>query len=350
MSDPQTRDSSNLSRAALVLSISNLCVSFFAERGELPIIRNFELEIGAGETVALVGESGCGKSLTALSIMGLLDPPGRVVDGSIRLHGRELVGLDAKTYQTLRGKSIGMVFQEPMTSLNPVFNIGRQIREVLTRHLQMTDAQAQTRAVDLLHKVGIPSPERRVEQYPHELSGGMKQRAMIAMALACNPDLLIADEPTTALDVTIQAQIIELLAELQDELGMAILLITHNLGVVAHFARRVTVMYAGMIAERAEVKTLFGAPRHPYTIALLQSLPNPAQPASRLSAIGGSVPAAHEFPSGCRFSTRCPKAMDSCHREIPRLSAHADKHDVACWLYDAADADPAVTQIGQEQK
>ena len=338
MSSPTAQDRS--SQQPPVLSISNLCVSFFPERGELPIIRNFELEIAAGETVALVGESGCGKSLTALSIMGLLDAPGRIVDGSIRLHGQELVGLDTKSYQRLRGKRMGMIFQEPMTSLNPVFSIGRQIREVLVCHLQMTDTQAQARAIELLHKVGIPSPERRVEQYPHELSGGMKQRAMIAMALACNPELLIADEPTTALDVTIQAQIIELLAELQSELGMAILLITHNLGVVAHFAKRVTVMYAGMIAERAGVKALFGAPRHPYTVALLQSLPNPANPASRLSAIAGSVPAAHEFPSGCRFSTRCPKAMDHCRGAMPRLTRGESGHEVACWLYDEKVAEP----------
>jgi oligopeptide/dipeptide ABC transporter ATP-binding protein len=185
-----------------------------------------------------------------------------------------------------------------------------------------------------------------VEQYPHELSGGMKQRAMIAMALACNPDLLIADEPTTALDVTIQAQIIELLAELQDELGMAILLITHNLGVVAHFARRVTVMYAGMVAERSDVKTLFGAPRHPYTLALLDSLPNPAKPYERLSAIAGSVPAAHEFPAGCRFSTRCPRAIDGCHDQAPRLRTHGATHEVACWLYD----DPESARPGAEPR
>lgn len=331
---------------APVLRISNLCVSFFGERGELPIIRNFDLDIASGETVALVGESGCGKSLTALSIMGLLDPPGQITEGSIRLHDQELVGLDAKGYQTLRGKRMGMIFQEPMTSLNPVFTIGRQIREVLTRHLNLSEAEAQARAIELLHKVGIPSPQRRVEQYPHELSGGMKQRAMIAMALACNPDLLIADEPTTALDVTIQAQIIELLAQLQDELGMAILLITHNLGVVAHFARRVTVMYAGMVAERADVKTLFGAPYHPYTIALLDSLPNPAKPYARLSAIAGSVPAAHEFPPGCRFSTRCPKAIDGCQDKMPRLRTHGETHEVACWLYDGVEGGKSDSETG----
>jgi oligopeptide/dipeptide ABC transporter ATP-binding protein len=314
-----------------VLKVADLHVSFFTDRGELRVVQNVKVEIQAGETVALVGESGCGKSVTALAIMGLIDEPGCITQGSIKLKQQELVGITNKGYEKIRGRQIGMIFQEPMTSLNPVFTIGKQIGEVLTHHFQMTEYDARLESIRLLKKVGISSPQRRIAQYPHELSGGMKQRVMIAMALACQPDLLIADEPTTALDVTIQAQILRLLQELQDDMGMAILLITHNLGVVAHFAQRVVVMYAGEIAEHANVRSLFKNPQHPYTQALLQALPKPGH--ERLTAIQGNVPMPLEYPAGCRFCTRCPKAMERCPQEVPILKKQAPKHEVACWLY-----------------
>jgi oligopeptide/dipeptide ABC transporter ATP-binding protein len=265
--------------------------------------------------------------------MGLIENPGRIVRGSIRLKEQELVGLSEKDLQQLRGRRIGMIFQEPMTSLNPVFTIGNQISEVLIRHFAVDKDTARKETLQLLQKVGIPSPERRIDQYPHELSGGMKQRVMIAMALACKPDLLIADEPTTALDVTIQAQIISLLKHLQKEMGMSILLITHNLGIVAHFARQVVVMYAGKIAERAGVRELFKNPLHPYTQALLAALPTPRHK-GRLQSIQGTVPTPLDYPAGCRFSTRCPAVMPRCAHDDPILTEQAPQHDVACWLYE----------------
>ncbi len=316
-----------------LLKVENLHISFFTERGELRVVEDMSFNILAGETMALVGESGCGKTVTALAIMGLIDEPGRIVRGSIRLKGQELVGLPEKALQELRGRRIGMIFQEPMTSLNPVFTVGDQIREVLIRHFAMDKDAARSEVLRLLQKVGIPSPERRIDQYPHELSGGMKQRVMIAMALACKPDLLIADEPTTALDVTIQAQILHLLKDLQKELGMAILLITHNLGIVAHFAQRVVVMYAGKIAEQADVRDLFKNPLHPYTQALLAALPSPTHK-SRLQSIQGTVPTPLEYPVGCRFSTRCPAVMPHCSQRDPILKEQEPQHDVACWLYE----------------
>lgn len=320
--------------AAPVLSVSGLHVSFFTERGELTVVQDLGFEVDAGETVALVGESGCGKSVTALAIMGLLDHPGRIVRGEIQLNGEELTQFSELQRQKLRGRRIGMIFQEPMTSLNPVFTVGDQIGEVLIHHFAISPDAARAEALRLLNKVGIPSPERRLDQYPHELSGGMKQRVMIAMALACKPDLLIADEPTTALDVTIQAQILRLLKQLQDELGMSILLITHNLGVVAHFARRVVVMYAGQVAERAEVGPLFKKPLHPYTRALLAALPVPGRRDQRLASIAGTVPAPNEYPAGCRFCSRCPEAFAPCAGTIPPLKPQTAQHEVACWLYD----------------
>lgn len=314
-----------------VLNVKNLHLSFFTDRGELRVVQNVTFDIHAGETVALVGESGCGKSVTALAIMGLIEDPGQITKGSIQLKKQELVGITSQTYEKIRGRRIGMIFQEPMTSLNPVFTIGQQISEVLTHHFQMTEYEAQQETLQLLEKVGISSPHRRIKQYPHELSGGMKQRVMIAMALACKPDLLIADEPTTALDVTIQAQILRLLKALQEEMGMAILLITHNLGVVAHFAQRVVVMYAGEIAEQATVRSLFKNPQHPYTQALLKALPKPGH--GRLAAIQGNVPMPLEYPAGCRYSTRCPKMIARCSQEMPNLKKQASEHHVACWLY-----------------
>jgi peptide/nickel transport system ATP-binding protein len=314
-----------------VLNVENLHVSFFTDRGELRVVQNVTFDIHAGETVALVGESGCGKSVTALAIMGLIEEPGQITKGSIKLKKQELVCISCQAYENIRGRRIGMIFQEPMTSLNPVFTIGKQIGEVLIHHFQMTEQQAEQETLQLLEKVGISSPHRRIKQYPHELSGGMKQRVMIAMALACKPDLLIADEPTTALDVTIQAQILRLLKALQEEMGMAILLITHNLGVVAHFAQRVVVMYAGEIAEQANVRPLFKNPQHPYTQALLQALPKPGH--ERLAAIQGNVPMPLEYPAGCRYCTRCPKVTTRCSQEMPNLKQQTPGHYVACWLY-----------------
>jgi len=315
-----------------VLQVDNLHVSFFTDRGELRVVENVDFNIHAGETLALVGESGCGKSVTALAIMGLLEQSGRIKQGSIKLKEQELVGLSNKEFQKIRGRRIGMIFQEPMTSLNPVFTIGNQISEVLTHHFKMTKREARLEVLSLLEKVGISSPRQRIDQYPHEFSGGMKQRVMIAMALACQPDLLIADEPTTALDVTIQAQIMRLLKQLQDDMGMAILLITHNLGVVAHFAQRLVVMYAGEIAEQADVYSLFKNPLHPYTQALLKALPRPGH--GRLAAIEGTVPKPEEFPVGCHFCTRCQKVMERCSQQSPQLKQQEPKHQVACWLYD----------------
>ena len=315
-----------------MLDVTALNVSFGTEQGRVNVVHDVGFQIHAGETVALVGESGCGKSVTALAIMGLIDYPGRVDTGSIRLGGDEIVNMPAPQLQAIRGRRVGMIFQEPMTSLNPVFTIGNQIGEVLVHHFANSPAEVREQVLNLLEKVGIPSPQQRIDQYPHELSGGMKQRVMIAMALACEPDLLIADEPTTALDVTIQAQILGLLKQLQDDMGMAILLITHNLGVVAHFASRVMVMYAGEMVEHATVRPLFKSPRHPYTRALLESIPTPAQRGRLLASIEGTVPAPRDFPSGCRFSTRCPSVMDRCHREHPRLIRLVEGRHAACWL------------------
>ncbi|MBE9563393.1 MAG: ABC transporter ATP-binding protein [Proteobacteria bacterium] len=314
-----------------ILDVNDLHISFFTDRGELQVVKNVAFNINAGETVALVGESGCGKSVTALAIMDLIDEPGRITKGSIKLKGQEITGLPTKQLQQIRGRRIGMIFQEPMTSLNPVFTIGNQIGEVLIQHFDMTKKDAQQESINLLKKVGISSPHSRINQYPHELSGGMKQRVMIAIAIACKPDLLIADEPTTALDVTIQAQILRLLKQLQNEMGMAILLITHNLGVVAHFAQRVIVMYAGEIAEQTEVRPLFKHPCHPYTQALLETLPTPGH--DRLAAIAGNVPMPFEYPTGCRFSNRCTKKMLRCPQDNPDLIEHTSGHYVACWLY-----------------
>lgn len=316
-----------------VLEVADLAVTFFTEQGQLPVVNRASFDIRGTETVALVGESGCGKSVTALAVMGLIDVPGRIVHGSIRLDGRELVGATEAELEKLRGRRVGMIFQEPMTSLNPVFTVGAQIGEVLERHLALSPSETRDQVRELLGKVGISLPERRMRQYPHELSGGMKQRVMIAMAIACKPALLIADEPTTALDVTIQAQILKLLAELQQEMGMAILLITHNLSVVARFAQRVVVMYAGEIAETADVRSLFRDPRHPYTRALLAALPSPRNLGQRLNAVAGTVPMPLDYPRGCRFATRCPEVLPHCASEKPQLIEQAPGHRVACWLY-----------------
>ena len=322
----------SLSRNHL-LEVFNLSTSFFSEKGEIRAVEDISFSIQPGQTVALVGESGCGKSVTALSIMQLLDYPGRVVSGRIVFKGRDLLTLANSEIRQVRGNQISMVFQEPMTSLNPIFTIGDQIGEVLEIHTTLSKEEVRKETIRLLEKVHISSPERRIDQYPHEMSGGMKQRVMIAMALACKPDLLIADEPTTALDVTIQAQILELLKELQQEMGMAILLITHNLGVVAHFAQDVLVMYASRIVERASVPQLFSNPSHPYTNALLRSLPRPGAREERLESISGMVPSPLFYPKGCHFSTRCPKILPCCADEEPPLIKIEAGHEVVCWLY-----------------
>ena len=316
-----------------LLEVKDLRVSFFTEEGEVPAVRGVSLRVRAGQTVALVGESGCGKSTLALSIMRLIDRPGRIVGGSVLFKGRDLVSLPEPELRRVRGGEIGMIFQEPMTSLNPVLTIGDQIGEVLRIHLRLGKRQCRSEVLRLLEKVQIPSAAQRIDHYPHELSGGMKQRVVIAMALACRPDLLIADEPTTALDVTIQAQILQLLRELQAEMKMAVLLIAHNLGVVAQFATEVVVMYAGKIVERAEVASLFDNALHPYTRGLLLALPRPGRRGQRLASIEGTVPSPLAYPRGCAFAPRCPKAFDPCTGREPTLAAVEPGHETACWLY-----------------
>ncbi|MCL4694429.1 MAG: ABC transporter ATP-binding protein [Candidatus Hydrogenedentes bacterium] len=317
------------------LQIRNLKTWFRTDYGEAHAVDGVSLDIPAGKTIALVGESGCGKSVTALSIMRLIpQPPGRYVDGEILLDGKDLLKLTEKQMRTLRGNEISMIFQEPMTSLNPVFRVGSQIGAAIRVHKKVSKKEARNQTIELLAKVGIPSPEDRVDDYPHQMSGGMRQRVMIAMALACGPRLLIADEPTTALDVTIQAQILDLLQQLQAETGMAMLLITHDLGIVAETAEEVAIMYAGKIVEHATVRELFNAPKHPYTIGLFESLPGAHQGRERLRTIKGNVPAATNFPSGCRFHPRCPHAMDVCTRREPPLEPMTAGHPAACWLHD----------------
>ena len=317
-----------------LLSIRGLRVDFETDAGAVPAVRGIDLDIGVGETVALVGESGCGKSVTAMSVMRLIT--GRISAGSIRFQGQDLQSLSEPGMRRIRGAQVGMIFQEPMTSLNPVFTVGKQIEEVLILHQKLAPRAARAQALELLERVGIPSPERRIAQYPHELSGGMKQRVMIAMAIACRPKLLIADEPTTALDVTIQAQIMDLLRSLKQEFGMAVLLITHDLGVVAHFAERVAVMYAGKIVEQGQVRDIFKRAAHPYTQALLAALPDPLNPAKRLEAIPGRVPSPRMLPPGCAFCARCKFAFEPCPSDLPELFEIAAGHHAACFLRDPA--------------
>jgi len=315
-----------------LLQIEGLRTYFDLEEGTVRAVDGVSLQLARGETLGLVGESGCGKSVTAMSILQLNPvPPARYESGRILFEGRDLLTLPSKDLRAVRGNQIAMIFQEPMTSLNPVYTVGHQIGEVLRLHRGMRPDEARRHSIEMLKKVGIPSPTERIDSYPHQMSGGMKQRVMIAMALACDPKLLIADEPTTALDVTIQAQILELLAEMQDELGMSILLITHSLGVVAETAEHVAVMYAGRIVEYATTAALFAAPRHPYTFGLLQSLPEMHEPgAERLHEIAGTVPSPLQWPSGCRFRTRCFKAQPDCAAIDPQLVAEGPDRLLAC--------------------
>jgi peptide/nickel transport system ATP-binding protein len=320
----------------LVLDVKNLKTVFFTNSGLFKAVDDVSFNVRRGETLAIVGESGCGKSVSALSIMRLVpEPPGRIVGGSVVLEGTDLLALDEERMRAIRGNRISMIFQEPMTSLNPVMRIGDQITEAVCLHRNMTSKQAWKRAVEMLRLVRIPEPERRAQEYPHQLSGGMRQRAMIAMALACRPALLIADEPTTALDVTIQAQILALIVELQKELGTGLVLITHDLGVVAQTAQRVIVMYAGKKVEEATVEALFETPRHPYTRGLMASMPAVislgAKGDTRLTEIPGMVPSLTNLPAGCAFAPRCPLAIDRCRSEFPPLENFGDNHFAACW-------------------
>ncbi|MBI3118081.1 MAG: ABC transporter ATP-binding protein [Candidatus Hydrogenedentes bacterium] len=317
-----------------VLSVRDLHTYFYTDQGIARAVDGVSFDVCAGKTLAVVGESGCGKSVTALSIMRLIpQPPGRIAGGEVWFNGVNLLSLSEARMRGIRGDDISMIFQEPMTSMNPVFRIGHQIGAVLRLHRKLGKEKAREEAIALLERVGIPEPARRVDDYPHQLSGGMLQRVMIAMALACSPKILIADEPTTALDVTIQAQILELLKHLQRETGMALLLITHDLGVVAETADDVVVMYAGKTVEQAPVEELFAAPKHPYTRGLFASLPGMHKPGERLYTITGSVPAAIHFPSGCRFHPRCPYCMEISLKEEPRPERVGPGHTAACWLY-----------------
>jgi len=313
-----------------VLEVRELSVSFRTEDGRLSAVDRVGLEVGESEVLAIVGESGCGKSVTAMSLAGLLPRSARV-EGSVRLDGVELIGADKRTLRSIRGREIAYIFQEPMTSLNPVFTVGDQIGEVLRTHLGASRSAARTRSIELLKLVGIPSAERRVDDYPHQLSGGMRQRVMIAMAVACDPKVLIADEPTTALDVTIQAGILDVLRGLRERLGTSIVLITHDLGVVAALADRVAVMYAGRVVETAEVHELFAHPQHPYTTGLLGASPAAGRHADshRLAEIPGLVPVLSEQPDACTFADRCSRALPTCTASQPQLTS--SEHGLACW-------------------
>jgi peptide/nickel transport system ATP-binding protein len=321
-----------------VLEVKNLKTVFFTNSGLFKAVDDLSFTVRRGETLAIVGESGCGKSVTALSVMRLVpNPPGKIVGGTVMLEGTDLLGLDEVAMRGVRGNRISMIFQEPMTSLNPVMRIGDQITEVVRLHRDIASREAWKQAVDMLRLVRIPEPERRAVEYPHQLSGGMRQRAMIAMALACRPALLIADEPTTALDVTIQAQILALMVDLQQRLGTGLILITHDLGVVAQTAQRVIVMYAGKKVEEATVEALFENPRHPYTRGLMASMPEvitlEAKPDARLTEIPGMVPSLTNLPPGCAFAPRCKLAIDRCRAEYPPLQDFGG-HLAACWRAD----------------
>ena len=349
--DPRSPTSDPRPQASGLLSVQHLTTVFDLASGVAPAVIDVGFHVNEGETLCLVGESGSGKSVTALSILRLVQRPGRIAGGSIVFKGRDLLTLDEREMQKVRGAQIALIFQEPMTALNPVFTIGNQIEETLMVHGVARGRAARDRAIELLEAVSIPEPQRRVRDYPHQLSGGLRQRALIALALACSPSLVIADEPTTALDVTIQAQILDLLRDLQQRLGLALLLITHDLGVVAEMADRVAVMYAGRIVEEAPVRELFRDPRHPYARGLLASMPGGTR-GSKLQAIQGTVPPLGHLPPGCAFAPRCPHRFEPCDiappgvtlvKELrPEGGSHADgSHATRCYLYSSA-IDPAV--------
>ena len=320
-----------------LLSVKALTTTFRTETGVFPAVDGLSFDVAPGEVLGIVGESGSGKSVTALSILGLLpDPPGRIASGSIRFEGQEIVGMSKSELRALRGPSIGMIFQEPMTSLNPVFRIGDQIIETIRAHEPVSKAQARQRAIGLLDRVGIAMSERRLDDYPHQLSGGMRQRVMIAIALACSPRLLLADEPTTALDVTIQAQLLDLLRDIQRETNMAVVIITHNMGVIAEFADRVLVMYAGRLAEQGTVDAVFTTPRHPYTQGLLASTPSLEREETRLATIPGVLPQLTETLPGCRFAPRCARRSDACLQSKPPMVDTGQGQLAACFHWDVS--------------
>ncbi|MBJ6361804.1 ABC transporter ATP-binding protein [Paenibacillus sp. GCM10012307] len=331
---------------ANLLEVERLQTVFWTGQEEVTSVDEVSFSLKAGETVGIVGESGCGKSVTSLSILRLLGQHGRIKQGEIRFNGENLAVWPENKLRRLRGREISMIFQEPMTSLNPVFTIGSQLTEMIRQHTTLSRKETRARAVDMLRKVGLPHAETLMKAYPHNLSGGMRQRVMIAMALACKPKLLIADEPTTALDVTIQAQILELMKELRQESGAAIMLITHDLGVVAEMADRVVVMYAGQIVEEADVFTLFREPRHPYTQGLLEAIPRVTGDVRRLAAIPGAVPSIQRMPAGCRFHNRCAWATEHCRKETPPLIETGPDHRVRCWLASG----PAITHPLKEAR
>ena len=321
--------------ARKLLSVRNLKTSFFTHVGEVKAVRGISFDVNEGEVLGIVGESGSGKSVTSLSIMGLLQYPGRVVDGEILLNGEDILTYGKNQMRKVRGKEIAMIFQDPMTSLNPVYTIGNQIMEMILEHEKMSRREARARAIEMLKLVGIPAAEKRIDSYPHEFSGGMRQRVMIALALSCNPKLLIADEPTTALDVTIQAQILNLIKKLNKQFGMTTMLITHDLGVVATVCDKVAVMYGGLIMEYGTLDEIFYHPRHPYTMGLLGSIPHvDGGEKRRLIPIDGTPPDLINPPKGCPFSTRCKYCMNVCTREQPPYFAE-DKHRTMCWMLDA---------------
>ncbi|MCF6464624.1 ABC transporter ATP-binding protein [Clostridium sp. Cult2] len=314
-----------------LLEVKNLKTYFYTDDGVVKAIDGVDFSVEAGKTIGIVGESGCGKSITAMSILRLIpDPPGKIVDGEAIFEGEDLTKVSEKRIREIRGNNISMIFQEPMTSLNPVFTIGYQIGEVLMLHQKLTEEEAKERAVEMIKLVGIPNADRIVEEYPHQLSGGMRQRVMIAMALACQPKLLIADEPTTALDVTIQAQILEIMNELKRKLNTSIMLITHDLGVIAEMADHVIVMYSGKVVEDAPITELFKNPRHPYTIGLMASIPSLVKEGQRLDTIPGAVPNPLYLPRGCYFHPRCKYAIDECRKVQPELREVAPGHKAAC--------------------
>lgn len=313
-----------------LLSVRDLHTQFTTDEGTLRAVDGVSFEIEAGEVLGLVGESGCGKSVTSRSLMRLIRPPGYITRGEVRFDGEDLLTKSAEEMRRLRGNRMSMVFQEPMSALNPVYDIGWQVGEPLRVHWEMSQGASRDRAVELMRRVGIPGPEDRVDNYPHQFSGGMRQRAMIAMALACEPDLFIADEPTTSLDVTIEAEILDLIREMKNELGMAVLLITHDLGVIAEICDRVAVMYAGRIIEYSNVERIFADPRHPYTKGLLNAIPDPTAEEQTLTPIEGTVPDLTELPDGCNFAPRCPYAIDECRAIDPRLRTVDTDHYSAC--------------------
>jgi oligopeptide/dipeptide ABC transporter ATP-binding protein len=326
-----------------LLQVDNLVTSFRTADGKLPAVRGVSFSVNKGETLCIVGESGCGKSITSLSIMRLLPSNGEISSGSIRFQGKDLSTLSQEEMRKVRGNDISMIFQEPMTALNPVFTVGYQIREPLMIHKRISKKKAHLEAIELLKQVGIPSPEKRMQQYPHELSGGMRQRVMISMALACRPTLLIADEPTTALDVTIQSQILDLIDDLKEKFNMGVVLITHDMGVVAEVADRVMVMYAGEKIEEADVETLFNNPQHPYTKGLLRSVPNVDDREHKLEPIPGTLPSLNEQIKGCRFHQRCEFATDKCRDQSPDIFTVKDGHYVRCWLQEVEEDEQVAT-------